>query len=72
MANAEVSIKFWSELQDNPIDHGKNIEWIMTIEKLQRVTEKVILTSLKKMFPYILGKCQIGKRQALMDYMDSS
>ena len=27
--------------------------------------------SLKRMFPYIFGKCQIGKRQALMNCMDS-
>ena len=32
---------------------------------------KEILASLRRMFPYILGKCQIGKCQALTDYMDS-
>ena len=36
----EESIKFWSELRDNSVDHDKNAEWIMTVEKeLECVTE---------------------------------
>ena len=31
--DAEESIKFWSELWDNPVDHDRNAEWIMTVEK---------------------------------------
>ena len=33
MPDAEESIKFWSELQDKPVDHDRNAEWIMTVEK---------------------------------------
>ena len=33
MFDAEESIKFWSELWDYPVDHGRNAEWIMTVEK---------------------------------------
>ena len=33
MPDAEESIKFWSELWNNPVDHGRNAEWIMTVEK---------------------------------------
>ena len=41
MSDAEESIKFWSELWDNPIDHGRNAEWIMTVEKeLECVTQQ--------------------------------
>ena len=31
MPDTEESIKFWSELWDNPVDHNKNAEWIMTV-----------------------------------------
>ena len=72
MPNAEESIKFWSELWDSPVDHDRNPEWIMTVEKeLECVTHKVILISLRRMFSNTLGKYQIGKRQVLMDYMDN-
>ena len=41
MPDAEESIKFWSELWDNPVDHDKNAEWIMTVEKeLECVTQQ--------------------------------
>ena len=33
MPDAEKSIKFWRELWDNPVDHDRNAEWIMTVEK---------------------------------------
>ena len=33
MPNAEEPIKFWGELWDNPVDHNRNIGWIMTVEK---------------------------------------
>ena len=33
MPDAEESIKFWNEFQDNPVDHNRNAEWIMTVEK---------------------------------------
>ena len=32
MSYAEESIKFCSELWDNPVDYDKNAEWIMTVE----------------------------------------
>ena len=32
MPDAKESIKFWSELWDNPFDHDRNAEWIMTVE----------------------------------------
>ena len=39
--DAEESIKFWNELWDNPVDHDRNDEWIMTVEKeLECVTEQ--------------------------------
>ena len=31
--DAEESIKFWRELWHNPIDHNRNSELIMTVEK---------------------------------------
>ena len=31
MPDTEGSIKFWRELWDNPVDHNKNAEWIMTV-----------------------------------------
>ena len=72
MPDAEESIKIWSELWDNPVDHDKNAEWIMTVEKeLECVTQQGNIKSLRRMFSYTLGKCKIGNRQALMDYMDS-
>ena len=41
MSDAEESIKIWSELWDNPVDHDKNAEWIMTVEKeLECVTQQ--------------------------------
>ena len=41
MRDAEESIKFWSDLWDNPVDQERNAEWIMTVEKkLERVTQK--------------------------------
>ena len=41
MPGAEESIKFWSELWDNPIDHDRNTEWIMAVEKeLECVTQQ--------------------------------
>ena len=41
MPDAEESIKFWNELQDNPVDHNRNAEWIMTVEKeLENVTQQ--------------------------------
>ena len=41
MPDAEESIKFWSDLWDNPVDHDRNAEWIMTVEKkLKCVTQK--------------------------------
>ena len=33
MYNAKRSIKFWSELWDNPADSDRNAEWIMAVEK---------------------------------------
>ena len=33
MPDAEKSIKFWRELWGNPVDHDRNAEWIMTVEK---------------------------------------
>ena len=33
MPDAKKSIKFWSELCDNPVNHDRNSEWIMTVEK---------------------------------------
>ena len=33
MPDSEESIKFSSELWDNPTDHDRNAEWIMTVEK---------------------------------------
>ena len=33
MPDAKKSIKFWSELWDNPVNHDRNSEWIMTVEK---------------------------------------
>ena len=32
MPDAEESIKFWSELWDNPVNHDRNAELITTIE----------------------------------------
>ena len=29
--DTKESIKFWSALWDNPVDHDRNAEWIMTI-----------------------------------------
>ena len=41
MPHAEESIKFWSELQDKPVDHSRNAEWIMTVkEELESVTQQ--------------------------------
>ena len=42
MPNAEkLNIKFWSELLENPVDHDKNAEWMMTVEKeLEYVTQQ--------------------------------
>ena len=41
MPDAERSIKFWSELWDNPVDHNRNAELIMTLEKeLESVTQQ--------------------------------
>ena len=41
MPDAEESIKFWSKLWDNPVDHNRNSEWIMTVEKeLESVTQQ--------------------------------
>ena len=41
MRDAEESIKFWSDLWDNPVDQERNAEWIMTVEKkLESVTQK--------------------------------
>ena len=38
--DAEESVKFWGELWDNPVDHNRNTEWIMTVEKkLECVTQ---------------------------------
>ena len=72
MPDAEESIKFWNEFQGNPVDHNRNAEWIMAVEKeFESFTQQIILASLKRMFPFIFGKYQIGKCQALMDYMDS-
>ena len=40
MPHVEESIKFWSELWDNPLDHSRNAERIMTVEKeLESVTQ---------------------------------
>ena len=33
MPDEKESIKFWSRLWDNPADHNRNAEWIMTAEK---------------------------------------
>ena len=33
MPDAEESIKFWSELLGNLVDHDGNAEWITTVEK---------------------------------------
>ena len=41
MPDAEESIKFWSKLWDNQVDHNRNSEWIMTVEKeLESVTQQ--------------------------------
>ena len=41
MPDAEESIKFWSKLWDNPVDHNRNSEWIMTVEKeFESVTQQ--------------------------------
>ena len=41
MPDAEESIKFWSELWDNLVDHDRNAEWIMSVEKeLECVTRQ--------------------------------
>ena len=38
---AEEPIKFQSELWDNPVDHERNTEWIMAVEKeLEYVTHE--------------------------------
>ena len=56
--DAEESIKFWSELWDNPVDHNRNAEWIMTTEKEMEfvtqqsninITKEDVLIHLKKM-----------------------
>ena len=47
MPEAEESIKFWSEFWDNPVDHNRNAQWIMTVEKeLECVTQQgnIIIT----------------------------
>ena len=75
MPDAKESIKFGSGLRNNPVDYDKNAEWIITVEKgLGFVTQQgeLILTSLRRIFPYILGKYQIRKHQVMIDYMDSS
>ena len=68
MHDAKESIKFWSELWGNLVDYNRNAEWR---KRLSVSHSKVILTSLRRTLPYILGKCQIAKRSALMDYMNS-
>ena len=41
MPDAEESIRFWSGLWDNPVDHDRNAEWITTVEKeLECVTQQ--------------------------------
>ena len=44
----------------------------MTVDKKtwSVLHNKAILTSIRRMFPYILGKFQIEKRQTLIDCMD--
>ena len=49
MPHAEESIKFWSELWNNPIDHNRNTEWIMTVEKeLECVTQQGNINTTKE------------------------
>ena len=41
ISDPEESIKFWNELSDNPFDHDRNAEYIMTVEKeLECVTQQ--------------------------------
>ena len=41
MLDAEESIQFWSELWENPVDHDRNAEWIMTVKnELECVTQQ--------------------------------
>ena len=49
MSDSEESIKFWSELWDNPVGHNRNAEWIMTVEKeLECVTQQGNINMTKK------------------------
>ena len=57
MPYAEESIKFCSELWDNPVDYDKNAEWIMTVENGQEcVTQKGTINITKDDFSIHLRK----------------
>ena len=75
--------RFGSKMWDNPVDHNRNAEWIMTVEKeLENVTQQGNINITKEDVTILFGKleicqiekeiCQIEKRQSLSDYMDSS
>ena len=72
MPDAEESI---SKLWEHPRDYDRNAEWIMIVEKeLERVTEQGNINITKEDGSIHLGEgyAQIGKRYALMDYIDSA
>ena len=49
MPDAEESIKFWSELWGNLVDHDRNAEWIMTVEnELECVTQQGNINIIKE------------------------
>ena len=57
MPDAEELIKFWSELWDKPVNHNRNAEWIMTVEKeLKCVTQQEIININKEDFSIYLRK----------------
>ena len=72
MPHAEESIKFWSELWDNPVDYSRNAEWIMTVEEeLESVKQQGNIDITKKDVSIHSQKMPNWKAPDLMDYMDS-
>ena len=78
--DAKESIKFWRELWDNPGDHDRNAEWIMTVEKELEcvkqqaninITKEDVSIHLRKIPNSKIHLSKIPKCHALIHNMES-
>lgn len=62
MPDVEESIKFWSDLWDNPVDHSRNAELLKTVDNAVKGEEQqTFINIVKENVTVHFRKCQIRR-----------